>query len=67
MKEPQRKPRAIVSVAFSRDEFDLVMAEARRRNMKLSAYIRERVLRPAPPHSGVTITTSLDGIVRRQP
>jgi len=62
--QPSTSARAIVSVAFSRAEFDVVTAEARRRGMKLSAYIRETTLRCQPLRPETTITTSLGGFMR---
>ena len=39
-----RTSRAVVSVVFSADEFKEVAARARKRGMKLSAYIRDAAL-----------------------
>lgn len=61
--EPTKSPRAVVSVAFSRAEFDAVTAEAQRRGMKLSAYIRETTLRCQPTRPAVSISHSLGGII----
>jgi hypothetical protein len=43
-REPTRRPRAVVSVAFSRDDFELVEERAKRLGKKLSEFIREASL-----------------------
>lgn len=42
-----RVPRAVVSVAFRREDFELVAAAAERANMKLSEFIRAAALAAA--------------------
>ncbi|HET7035438.1 MAG TPA: hypothetical protein VFI42_07135 [Thermomicrobiaceae bacterium] len=42
-----KNPRAVVSVAFSRDDFGRVAEAARERGMKLSAFIREAAVERA--------------------
>ena len=43
----RKKPRAVVSVAFSRDDFDRVAVCAERADMKLSEFIRSAALQCA--------------------
>jgi hypothetical protein len=50
--------RAIVSVAFPREEFDLVATEAERRGMKTSAFIRKLALAGSKPAAAIVSTTS---------
>ena len=38
---PGRRPRAVVSVAFQRDEFELVAGQARSQGVSTSGFIRE--------------------------
>ena len=45
--EPARRPRAVVSVAFQRDDFELVARQARRSGMTTSGFIREAALNVA--------------------
>ena len=42
-----RKPRAVVSVAFKRDEFTLVVSKAREAGMTTSSFIRDAALNKA--------------------
>lgn len=46
-----RAPRAVVSVAFRREDFELVAAAAERANMKLSEFIRAAALAAARSRS----------------
>lgn len=62
--EPAKNPRAIVSVAFSRAEFDQITAAAKARDMKLSAYIRESTLRCQQPRPEVATPHSPGGATR---
>jgi hypothetical protein len=59
-----KSPRAVVSVSFPRDELDCVSAEAQRKGMKLSEFIREAALaraRPTPTaFTGVRSVSSQD-------
>lgn len=59
--EPVRSPRAIVSVAFSRDDFERVAAWAEKRGQKLSTMIREVVLASLPGSSAAGISVSVSG------
>lgn len=43
-REPARRPRAVVSVAFSRDDFELVEERAKGLGKRLSEFIREASL-----------------------
>ena len=43
-REPSRRPRAVVSVAFPREDFELVERRARKLGKKLSEFIREASL-----------------------
>lgn len=49
-----RKPRAVVSVAFSRDEFEQVAKAARQKEMKTSEFIRSAALATAKEATRVT-------------
>jgi hypothetical protein len=46
-RQPVRRARAIVSVAFAADDFDLVNGAARARGLRTSEFIRESALRAA--------------------
>jgi hypothetical protein len=54
---PAKAARAVVSVAFSREEFDLVATSAEREGMKTSEFIREAALEKAGAHTEVTRLT----------
>jgi uncharacterized protein (DUF1778 family) len=43
-RRPGRKPRAVVSVAFSREDFERVASAAEQSGMKVSEFIREAAL-----------------------
>jgi len=45
--EPSKKPRAVVSVAFQRHEFELVAGQARREGVSTSGFIRVAAVRRA--------------------
>ena len=52
--QPVKNPRAIVSVAFSRAEFEEVVARAQQAGMRTSQYIRQMALigfKPVLSHS----------------
>ena len=42
---PVKAPRAVVSIAFSREDFQMVADYAKRHGMKTSEYIREAALK----------------------
>lgn len=46
-----KAPRAVVSVSFSRDDFDRVAAYARQQNLKTSEFIRTAALTVAAPQT----------------
>ncbi len=54
---PERKARAIVSVAFPGEAFDYISAAARDADMKLSHFIREAAIEKA---TSVALTVSID-------
>ncbi len=63
---PVQRPRAVVSVAFQRADYERVAETARRFNMRTSEYIREAALgrvRPRPVVSGVI--SAGGGVVHR--
>jgi hypothetical protein len=51
---PVRKARAVVSVAFGRDDLEIVAADAQRLGLKLSAYIRTASIDKASRNPHVT-------------
>ena len=57
-RELKRPARAIVSVAFQRNEFEDVAKMARRAGKKVSTFIRESVLRKPPTVVGSNNTTA---------
>lgn len=50
VREPVKSPRAVVSVAFARDDFDRVVEHAQRAGMKTSEFIRSTVLSSIDRH-----------------
>ena len=54
----RKKPRAVVSVAFNRDDFDTVAAFAERAGMKLSEFIRSAAIGCAEGKTLVVFLTS---------
>jgi hypothetical protein len=54
----RKKPRAVVSVAFNRDDFETVSAFAERAGMKLSEFIRSAALGCAEGKTLVVFLTS---------
>lgn len=58
VRPPVKAPRAVVSVAFARDDFERVSEFARRAGMKTSEFIRRSALEAVGSQvSGVTITS----------
>ena len=47
VRRPVKKPRAIVSVAFPSEDFELIVARAREQGATVSGYIREAALSQA--------------------
>lgn len=66
--EPSKSPRAVVSVAFPRDDFDRVSEAAGISNMKVSEFIRiaalERVERVTGGSPSYTVSTTGGGIIQ---
>jgi hypothetical protein len=54
----RKKPRAVVSVAFKRDDFEIVAAFAERAGMKLSEFIRSAAIGCAEGKMMVVFLTS---------
>ncbi len=50
---PRKKARAVVSVAFSREDLELVGEHAERLGQKISAYIRQAAVEKASAHAQV--------------
>ncbi len=50
---PQKKARAVVSVAFSREDLELIGDYAERLGQKTSAYIRQAAIEKASAHAQV--------------
>lgn len=65
IRQPVKHPRAVVSVAFQREDFERVATLAQRHNMRMSEYIRKAALggiagvRPAPAGSFVGSATGV--------
>lgn len=57
--EPPKNPRAVVSVAFPRDDFGKVSEAARASNMKVSEFIRTAALERAERVTGSSRTYSM--------
>ncbi len=60
-REPVRSPRAIVSVALSRDDFEFVSAAARSMEMRTSEFIRVAAVEKAQIHSRRATVISASG------
>ena len=52
---PVPRPRAVVSVPFSREDFELISSYAQRVGMKTSAFIRAAALEWATPHEAEAV------------
>ena len=50
--QPRRRPRAVVSVAFPREDFEVVEECAERLGKRLSEFIREAAIARAKPRRG---------------
>ena len=57
-----KSPRAIVSVAFSREDFDNVAAYAERHGMKTSEFIRRAALERTSPNERGTVVSATGGV-----
>lgn len=55
-----KPPRAVVSVAFSRDDFETIADHAKKHGMKISEFIRHAALELATPkpHAPVSVTVT---------
>lgn len=56
---PTRPARAVVSVAFTREDFDRVAARAEEKNKRISTMIREIVLATFPAATQASFTVSI--------
>lgn len=68
VRHPEKPGRAVVSVAFARDDFDRVAKRARERGMKTSEFIRSAALDHATHHGGRPVVVTIDdgrGGIRR--
>ncbi len=63
---PATSGRAVVSVAFSRSDFELVSETARDAGMKTSAFIRDAAIRRASDTTPVSVVLSVSGGVRNE-
>lgn len=61
---PVKSPRAVVSVAFSAEDFRRVTEQARRRGMKTSEFIRNAALDRVGTDAGGGTVLSVSGAVR---
>jgi hypothetical protein len=59
-----KSPRAIVSVAFSREDFEHVADYAKRHGMKVSELIRKATLDQITPDQPRAVVTSVTGAVQ---
>lgn len=59
-----KAPRAVVSVAFSRDDFQQVAASAKQHGMKTSEFIRRATLERVSSGQGQAVVVSISGAVR---
>ena len=64
VRPPVKAPRAVVSVAFARDDFFRVTERARRLGMKTSEFIRKAALDQVEPCGGQPVVRSVSGAVR---
>jgi hypothetical protein len=60
-RDPVKSSRAVVSVAFSRNDFELVSSAAKQRGMKTSEFIRAATLENARAHSKRAVIVSVSG------
>jgi hypothetical protein len=65
-REPVRAPRAVVSVAFSRADFETVSKAAAERKMKTSEFIRTAALDRAIDQPTHSVVLSVVGAVRQE-
>lgn len=63
---PVKSGRAIVSVAFSRNDFELVSEVARESGMKTSEFIRDAAIRRALEKTAGSFVVSVSGAVRNE-
>jgi hypothetical protein len=61
-REPARRPRAVVSVAYPREDFELVEQRARKLGKKLSEFIREASLARARAPEPITPVITFGGM-----
>jgi len=64
LRAPVKAPRAIVSVAFSRDDFQHVAKYAKQHGMKTSEFIRRAALERVAAQRGQAVVLSVSGAVR---
>jgi hypothetical protein len=64
VRPPVKSPRAIVSVAFSREDFETVARYAREHGMKTSEFIRHAALDRAVPAQKQQVVVSVSGNVQ---
>jgi hypothetical protein len=64
IRPPVKSPRAVVSVAFSRDDFEDVARYARQHGMKTSEFIRQAALERASPEEQRAVVMSVTGGVQ---
>lgn len=64
VRPPVKAPRAVVSVAFARDDFQQVAEYARQHGMKTSEFIRHAALEHVSPKGMRSPITSVSGTVR---
>jgi hypothetical protein len=64
IRPPVKAPRAVVSVAFARDDFLRVTEQARRLGMKTSEFIRKAALDQVDPRGGHSVVRSVSGNVQ---
>lgn len=57
-----KSPRAVVSVAFSREDFEAVAAYAERHGMKLSEFIRRAALERMSPNRRAAVVSVTGGV-----
>lgn len=61
VREPVRNRRAVVSVAFSREDFEQVSAHAAKQGMKTSEFIREAALQQVGTQPAKVIEVRISG------
>ncbi len=60
--QPAKRPRAVVSVAFQRDEYDRMVDLAQRYGMRTSEYIREAALGRITVRQATGTISSVGGV-----